>query len=103
MFKQVQFISTDNAADIVKAVRELDAPGFLHGVFHIRCLGHTINLIIKVILEFEPDTDLNTASQSAQKAKSHKDSNILFDYDEVKSITRFLELTKKMPSYLFKI
>ena len=92
---KVQFISTDNAPDIVKAIRELDSPGFLPGVYHLRCLGHTINLIVKVVIEFEPETELNTGSQSSQRAKSHKDQYIMFDYDEVKSIKRFLEITKK--------
>ena len=82
----------------MKSIRDLDVPIYLPGVFHIRCLGHTINLIVKAVVEFEPDNVLNTTSQTSQKAKAHKDLNIMFDYDEVQAITRFLEITKKCRS-----
>ena len=35
----------------MKSIRDLDAPIYLPGAFHIRCLGHTINLIVKVVVE----------------------------------------------------
>lgn len=54
-----------------------------------------INLIIRAITEFQVLTDLNTSTQPSQSAKSHKELTMIFDHNEIKSINRFLDITKK--------
>ena len=64
---KVEFISVDNGRNIIKAVRELE-------VFLLRCLGHTINLIVKRILDHKPKR--NSSQTTFEMASSNAHSGI---------------------------
>jgi hypothetical protein len=50
--------------NIIKAVKDLE-------VFLLRCLGHTINLIVKRILDHKPKRHLTQTSSQMASANAH--------------------------------
>jgi len=68
IMEKVEFISVDNGKNIIKAVRGLD-------VFLLRCLGHTINLIVKRILDHKSKRISNKTT--SQMATSNSISGII--------------------------
>ncbi|RMZ97929.1 zinc finger BED domain-containing 4-like, partial [Brachionus plicatilis] len=89
---KVEFISTDNALNICKAVSESKEE-----IIHVRCLGHLLNLVVKKVLEFEiPNSHTSTQPECLLNDEDEADSseNILFSSEEVFIIEKQNNLLK---------
>ncbi len=82
---KVESITIDNGKNIFKAISQLN-------VNLIRCLGHTINLIVKKVLNCTASSDLNPDHLSDDE---DEEENVLFNKEELLSIQKLQELKKK--------
>ena len=86
-------MASDNAANIVACLNSLfKTPLFKH-VIHVRCLGHTLNLIVTVVLNLKkPKKNQGALSQPLH---SNNDSQDIESEPEKTDIEDFVELKLK--------
>ncbi|RNA05117.1 hypothetical protein BpHYR1_001535 [Brachionus plicatilis] len=71
--RKVEFISTDNASNVCKAISYFNST-----IIHMRCMGHILNLIVKKLINYKHDVSYSiTATQQASQ-----DSFVDFDEED---------------------
>lgn len=106
---KVEFMSSDNGGNFCKAIAELSSSTQMADIVLIRCLGHSINLMVKKVINFKNTRRVMTScSYPASDVVDDEDgdeddddnverstTSFIFSSNEIYSIQLFNKLTKK--------
>lgn len=112
---KVEMISTDNGANICRAITELSTANATTSIVLVRCLGHTLNLMVKKVINYKAPRKMTTSASQVYKQIDDEDeeedydddiencnTSLMFSNSELESIQLFKSITKKCRSICSK-